>query len=55
MTRINSSTTTEGNGLCSKSIMALMGGALKQQEETNLSNLKKTIEQNTKDFFQSEP
>ncbi len=53
-TKINSSTTAEGNGIISKSIMALMGSSLKEQEETNLSNLKKTIEQNTKNYFQSE-
>ena len=53
-TKINSITTTEGNGIISKSIMALMGGSLKKQEETNLSNLKKTIEQNTKNYFQTE-
>lgn len=53
-TKINSITTAEGNGIISKSIMALMGSSLKQQEETNLSNLKKTIEQNTKNYLQSE-
>ena len=53
-TKINSITTTEGNGIVSKSIMALMGGSLKKQEEINLSNLKKTIEQNTKNYFQTE-
>jgi len=53
-TKINSITTAEGNGIISKSIMALMGSSLKKQEETNLSNLKKTIEQNTKNYFQSE-
>lgn len=53
-TKINSSTTAEGNGIFSKSIMALMGSSLKEQEETNLLNLKKTIEQNTKNYFQSE-
>jgi len=50
-TKINSSTTAEGNGLISKSFMALMGGSIKGQEETNLINLKETIEQNTKDYF----
>ncbi len=53
-TKINSSTTAEGNGIISKSIMALMGNSLKKQEETNLLNLKKAIEQNTKDYFQTE-
>lgn len=53
-TKIHSSTTAKGNGTISKSVMALMGSYLKQQEETNLSNLKKTIEQNTKNYFQAE-
>lgn len=50
-TKINSNTTAVGNSTISKSIMALMGGAIKAQEEDNLVNLKKTIEQNTKDYF----
>lgn len=54
-TKINSSTTAEGNGIFAKSILALMGGGLKQQEDTNLENLKQAIEQNTKDYFQVEP
>lgn len=53
-TKLTSKTVAEGNGVISKSIMALIGSMLKQQEETNLSNLKKTIEQNTKSYFQSE-
>ncbi|WP_299557475.1 SRPBCC family protein [Seonamhaeicola sp.] len=50
-TKISSSTNAVGNGIFSKSIMALVGNSIKAQEETNLSNLKKTIEQNTKDYF----
>ena len=53
-TRISSSTTAVGNGMLSRSIMAFMGGSISAQEETNLSNLKKTIEQNTKDYFRAE-
>ena len=49
-TRINSSTTTEGNGLISKSMMVLIAGSIKAQEETNLANLKKTIESNVKEY-----
>ena len=49
-TRINTSTTAKGNGMFSKSIMVLFGGSVKTQEETNLSNLKKVIEGNTKDY-----
>ena len=48
MTHITSFTTAKGNGAISKSIMALMGSSIKGQETTNLTNLKKTIEQNTK-------
>ena len=50
-TKINSSTNAKGNGMFSKSIMALMGSSLKTQEETNLTNLKKTIEANSKNYF----
>ena len=49
-TKINTSTTAKGNGMFSKSIMVLFGGSVKAQEETNLSNLKKVIEGNTKDY-----
>lgn len=47
-TKVSSSTTTTGNGIFSKSMVALMGGSIKAQEETNLVNLKKTIEDNKK-------
>jgi len=50
-TKISSSTTAIGNGMVSKSIMALMGSSIKTQEETNLINLKKTIEKNSKNYF----
>jgi len=30
-----------------------MGGMIKAQEETNLANLKRTIEENTTDYFPS--
>ncbi|MFC0605512.1 SRPBCC family protein [Winogradskyella pulchriflava] len=50
-TKITSSTTTVGNGILAKSMMALAGSSIKAQEETNLENLKKAIEQNTKDYF----
>jgi carbon monoxide dehydrogenase subunit G len=49
-TKISSSTTTSGNGMISRSFMALFGGSIKQQEETNLSNLKSTIEKNNKAY-----
>lgn len=53
-TKINSSTICKGNGLISKSIITLVGSSIKTQEETNLSNLKSTIEQNSKDYFPTE-
>jgi hypothetical protein len=49
-TKISTSTSNQGNGLFSKSILAMMGGSLKQQEEENLANLKKAIESNTKTY-----
>ena len=53
-TKISSSTTCEGNGMVSKSLIALIGNSIKTQEETNLTNLKKTIEKNSKDYFLGE-
>ena len=53
-TKINTSTTARGNGMLSKSLMVLIGGSIEGQEETNLSNLKKTIETNTKDYSPEE-
>ncbi len=50
-TKISSSTTTKGNGMVSKSMMALMGSSIKAQEDTNLSNLKSTIEKNSKSYI----
>jgi carbon monoxide dehydrogenase subunit G len=50
-TQINSSTTTAGNGIISRSIMALMANSIREQEETNLANLKKAIEQNRKRYL----
>jgi len=50
-TKISSSTTAVGNGMFSKSLMALMSGTFSTQEETNLTNLKRIIEENTKDYF----
>lgn len=53
-TKISSSTTCTGNGMVFKSLIALIGNSLKTQEETNLTNLKKTIEKNSKDYFLGE-
>lgn len=49
-TKISSNTTATGNGMISKSIMALMANSIKAQEETNLMSLKKTIEANSKNY-----
>ncbi len=51
-TKITTTTRAEGNGLMSKSIMAVAGGSIKAQEESNLANLKKTIEENTRNYSQ---
>lgn len=50
-TKISTNTNVIGNGMVSKSIIALMGSSFITQEETNLINLKKTIEKNSKDYF----
>lgn len=49
-TKINSSTNCKGNGMLSRSIIALVGGSIETQENTNLSNLKRTIEENAKTY-----
>lgn len=53
-TKIVSNTTVKGKGIFAKSMVALMGGSLKKQEETNLAKLKNTIEANTKKYFRKE-
>lgn len=53
-TKISSSTTAKGNSMFSKSIMALMASSIKAQEDSNLANLKETIERNTKNYSPSE-
>ena len=49
-TKISSSTTCQGNGMVSKSLIAMMGGTMESQEQTNLNNLKKTIENNNTSY-----
>ena len=49
-TKISTSTTATGNGLVSKSIIAMIGSSLEAQEETNLASLKKVIEENSKTY-----
>ena len=50
-TKITTNTTTYGKGMFYKSMFSLMRGMIKGQEEKNLAALKKTIEENTKDYF----
>ena len=47
-TKIVSTTEAKGNGMISRSIMALIGGSIKAQEDANLALLKTAIENNTK-------
>ncbi len=46
-TTITSKSTTTGNGIFAKSMLSFMGGSMKTQEDNNLNNLKKIIEENT--------
>ncbi|MFD2564617.1 SRPBCC family protein [Aquimarina rubra] len=50
-TNISSKSTTMGNGIFSKSLISFMKGFMKEQEDKNLSNLKRVIEENTKNYF----
>ena len=52
-TKITTNTTTYGKGMYYKSLFSLMRSMIKANEETNLANLKKTIEENTTDYFPS--
>ncbi|MDH3698797.1 MAG: SRPBCC family protein [Flavobacteriaceae bacterium] len=52
-TKISSSTKVKGKGIFYSSLMAIMSSTIKAQEETNLANLKRTIEANTKDYSPS--
>ncbi len=49
-TLIKSKSKTVGNGLFAKSILSFMPSTMKKQEEINLNNLKKVIENNTKQY-----
>ena len=48
---IKSTSRTTGNGMFSKSIVAMMPSAMKAQEDINMNNLKKVIDENTKNYF----
>lgn len=53
-TKISSNTTAIGNGMISKSLIVLMGSSIENQEITNLTRLKKTIEGNSKNYLSEE-
>lgn len=50
-THILTKSKTVGNGIFAKSLLAFMSGSMKEQEDINLNNLKKVIEENTKNYF----
>lgn len=51
---IKSTSKTIGNGMIFKSIVAMMPSMMKAQEDTNMNNLKKVINENTKNYFPAE-
>ncbi len=51
-TGIKSSTTTTGAGMLMRSMVSFMQGSMQTQEDENMGNLKKLIEENTTDYFQ---
>jgi len=50
-THIRSTSSTVGNGIFAKSMIAFMPKAMKAQEDENMNTLKRLIEENTKDYF----
>lgn len=50
-TLIKSATTTKGEGMFMRSMLAFMKGAMQSQEDENMGNLKKLINENTTDYF----
>lgn len=50
-TTIKSNSTVKGNGIIAKSMVAFMKGAMKSQEDENMTRLKKVIEENTTNYF----
>ena len=50
-TDIKSSTIVKGDGMFMRSILSFMTSTMKAQEDENLSNLKKLINENTTDYF----
>lgn len=50
-TTISSKTKTFGNGIIAKSLVSFMKSTMQSQEEENMNNLQKLIENNTKNYF----
>lgn len=50
-TKIKSSTVTTGEGMFMRSMVSFMTNAMQTQEDENMGNLKKLIEENTTDYF----
>jgi len=50
-THIKSETITTGNGMFMKSMMSFMTSTMQAQEDENLNNLKKLINENTTNYF----
>jgi lipopolysaccharide export LptBFGC system permease protein LptF len=50
-TLIKSSTITEGDGMFMRSMVSFMKGSMQTQEDENMNNLKKLIEENTTNYF----
>ena len=50
-THIKSSTTVEGSGMFMRSMVSFMKGSMQAQEDENMNNLKKIIEENTTNYF----
>lgn len=53
-TVIQSKSKTKGNSIWAKPMVALMKGAMKEQEDNNMKSLKNIIDSNTKNYFPSE-
>lgn len=50
-THIKSSTVTKGVNMFTRSMISFMKNSMQEQEDENMSNLKKLIEENTTDYF----
>ncbi len=50
-THIQSSTVNKGIGMFMRSMLSFMKNSMQAQEDENMSNLKKLIEENTTDYF----